>query len=185
MRLNIKVKNKHKTIISLSVSMLFAVLIFSNLKEVKGRWEQKTLEERAALVVNIMDKQPSAVITVEYNVISGPGLDVYLRKGTTGVLLAKPTERILKYEDNSMEGHWTYTVENASDFSVVFINDGPETCVFRYSVTHRINIFLTNFPLIFGITVLIGGSIVIIVLTVRVIKRRKKQRQENNKMQLQ
>ncbi len=131
-------KNKYK-LTSCFVLILLTIIIVSNANTayaIFSETETKTLGPESGAIINIVGNNANDIINVEYEVISGPSLDVYLKENVT-LLLMGPPSNYIKKDDNSYQGKWSYTVtRDDSDYAVIFINlDTVESSTVRYTIS--------------------------------------------------
>ena len=130
-------KNKYK-LTSCFVLILLTIIIVNNANTAYAglsETETKTLGPNSGAVVNIVGSNANDIISVEYEVISGHSLDVYLREGVTLMLMGPPSSYIRK-DDDSYGGKWSHTVtSDDSDNSIIFLNeDSVESSTVRYTI---------------------------------------------------
>ena len=169
-------KNNYK-LTSCFVLMLITIIIVSNANTAYAsisETDTKTLGPKSAAIINIVGSNANDIISVEYEVISGHSLDVYLRVNVTLMLWGAPSHYIRK-DDNSYGGKWSYTVtSDDSDNSVIFLNeDTVEPSTVKYTIKRGSQIG-NILDYIYIIVVVIGIVAVIGALIARtVIKKRK------------
>ena len=87
---NEKLIKKNKYMLTSSfVLILLAIIIVSNANTVSAVFSETETEiigPNTGAVINIVDCNADDIISVEYEVISGHSLDVYLREGVTLML---------------------------------------------------------------------------------------------------
>ncbi|MBY9015127.1 MAG: zinc-ribbon domain-containing protein [Candidatus Lokiarchaeota archaeon] len=172
---NLIKENKYK-LTSCFVLILLAIIIVSNANPayaVFSRTETEILDPQTGAVVNIVDSSTDDIISVEYEVISGTSIDVYLREGVTLLLFGAPSTYIKK-DNDSFEGEWSHTVINDSDYSVIFLNeDSVLTCTVRYTIEVG-SLFGNIFDYLYIIIIVIGVVAAVVLLIVRsIVKKRK------------
>ena len=170
-------RNKRQVLIYISISVLFFTLLFSNVTEIKGQTQQ-TLEDNEAVVTNINDCYVTDHIMITWTVISGSGIDVYLRNQSTLLLFGAPSSGVIQQEINSMAGSINHTVEYNGDYSIIFINDEGSTITFEYTQVYT-PVYMTNLMIlamnIISIVIPVVLAIVgVITLGVILNKRRNK-----------
>jgi hypothetical protein len=110
--------------------------------EIKGQTQQ-TLEDNQAVVTNLNDCYITDQIMITWTVLSGSGIDVYLRNQSTLLLFGAPSSGVIKQEINSVTGSINHTIEHNGDYSIIFINDAGSTIVFEYTQVY-IPVYMTN-----------------------------------------
>ncbi len=166
-------KNKYK-LTSCFFLILLTIIIVSNANTAYADTETKTLEHNSAAINNIVGCNTNDVITVDYEVISGTCLDVYLKENVSLLLLGPPSHYIKK-DDNSYQGKWSYTVtRDDSDYAVIFLNDDDfESSTVRYTITRgsalgNILDYLYIILIVVAVVVVVGA-----VIARTIIKKRK------------
>jgi len=169
-------KNKYK-LTSCFVLILLTIMIVSNANTAYAglsETDTKTLGPQTGAIINIVGSNANDIISVEYEVISGISIDVYLRDGVT-LLLMGPPSTYIKKDNDSFGGKWSHTVtSDDSDNSVIFLNeDTVESSTVKYTIKRGSQIG-NILDYIYIIVVVIGIVAVIGALIARtVIKKRK------------
>ncbi len=166
-------KNKYK-LTSCFVLILLTVIIVSNANTAYAETETKKLDPKSGAIINIVGCNANDVIKIDYEVISGTSLDVYLREGVTLLLMGAPSDYIKK-DTNSNQGKWSHTVtSDDSDYSVIFLNvDDVESSTVRYTITRgsalgNILDYLYIILIVVAVVVVVGA-----VIARTIIKKRK------------
>lgn len=169
-------KNKYK-LTSCFALILLSIIIVSNANTAYAAFSEtdtKILDPQTGAVVNIVGSNANEIINVEYKVISGTSIDVYLRDGVTLMLLGPPSTYIKK-DNDATEGKWSHTVtSDDSDNSVVFLNeDTVESSTVRYTISRGSQI--GNFLDILYIILIIVGVVAVAgsLIARSVLKKRK------------
>jgi len=166
------IKKNYYKLTSSFVLILLTIIIVSNANTayaVFSESETETLDPNHAAVINIVGCNANDIIDVDYEVISGTSVDVYLREGVTLMLLGPPSTYVKK-DNDSHQGKWSYTVtSDDSDYSVIFLNDGAESITVRYTISRG-----SAFGIIYIILIVIGVVVVVGALIARsIIKKRR------------
>ena len=175
---NEKLIKKNKYMLTSSfVLILLAIIIVSNANTVSAVFSETETEiigPNTGAVINIVDCNADDIISVEYEVISGHSLDVYLREGVTLMLFGAPSTYIRK-DNDSFEGEWSHTVtSDDSDYSVVFLNEDPvESSTVRYTIK-RGSVMGDIFDYLYIILIVLGLVAAVVSLIARsIVKKRK------------
>jgi len=168
-------KNKYK-LTSCFVLIILTIIIVSNANTAYAsisETDTKTLDPESAAIINIVGSNANDIISVEYEVISGHSLDVYLRENVTLMLWGPPSHYIRK-DDDSYGGKWSYTVtSDDSDYSVIFLNeDTVEYSTVRYTIKRGSTIgnildYLYIIVIVIGLVAAIGALIARLVIKKR------------------
>ena len=166
-------KNKYK-LTSCFALILLTIIIVSNANTAYAETETETLGPESGSIINIVGCNANDIIDVDYEVISGICLDVYLKENVSLLLLGPPSHYIKK-DDNSYQGKWSYTVtRDDSDYAVIFLNlDTTESSTVRYTIT-RGSALGNILDYLYIILIVIGVVVVVGALIARtIIKKRK------------
>ncbi|TKJ24559.1 MAG: hypothetical protein CEE42_10475 [Promethearchaeota archaeon Loki_b31] len=170
------IKNNKYKLTSCFVLILLTIIIVSNANTAYAIFSEsdtETLGPNTASIINIVGCNANDIINVEYEIISGTSLDVYLREGVTLMLMGAPSSYIKK-DNDSNQGKWSYTVTtDDSDYSVIFLNDGTESSTVRYTITRgsalgNILDYLYIILIVVAVVVVVGA-----VIARTIIKKRK------------
>ncbi|MBA7524920.1 hypothetical protein ES705_17065 [subsurface metagenome] len=164
------IKNNKYKLTSCFFLILLTIIIVSNANTAYAETETETIDPRTISIINVVGCNANDVIRVDYEIISGPPLDVYLREGATIFLMGPPSDYIKK-DNDSNQGKWSHTVtSDDSDYSVIFVNeDTAETSTVRYTIIHE-----SAFGIIYIILIVIGVVVVVGALIARsIIKKRR------------
>lgn len=171
------IKKNRYVLTSCFVLILISIFIVSNAKTAYAAFSEtdtETLGPESAAVINIVDCNTDDIISVEYEVISGHSLDVYLREGVTLMLFGAPSTYIRK-DNDAFEGEWSHTVtSDDSDYSVVFLNEDPvASSTVRYTI-QRGSLLGDIFDYLYIILIVLGLVAVVVSLIVRSIRKKRK-----------
>jgi hypothetical protein len=172
-------KNKYK-LTSCFALILLSIIIVSNANTAYAAFsetETETLDPGTGGIINIVNSNANDILSIEWDIISGAPLDVYLRENVTLYLLGPPSHYIKKATD-SYDGKWSHTItSDDSDNSVIFINeDSVESSTVRYTISRgsQIGNVLDNLYIIVIVIGAVAAIAVAAALIARsVIKKRK------------
>ncbi|MHA1498906.1 MAG: zinc ribbon domain-containing protein [Promethearchaeota archaeon] len=172
-----KLLKKNNKLTSCFALILLSIIIVSNANTAYGSLSEtdtEILEPNSAAAINIADSNTDDIITVEYEVLSGHSIDVYLRDGFTMLLLGPPADYIKK-DNDSYQGKWSHTVtSDDSDNSVVFHNeDLVESSTVKYTIT-RGSTFGNILDFLYIIVIVIGLAAAIVAFIARSKKKKRK-----------
>ena len=159
------------------VLILLSIFIISNANNAYAAFSETDTEilgPESGAVINIVDCNTDDIISVEYEVISGHSLDVYLREGVTLMLFGAPSTFIRK-DNDAFEGDWSHTVtSDDSDYSVVFLNEDPvQSSTVRYTIK-RGSVLGDIFDYLYIILIVLGLVVAVASLIARsIVKKRK------------
>ena len=171
------IKKKKYLLTFCFVLILVSIFIVGNANTAYAAFSETDTEilgPESGAVINIVDCNTDDIISVEYEVISGHSLDVYLREGVTLMLFGAPATYIKK-DNDAFEGDWSHTVtSDDSDYSVVFLNEDPvQSSTVRYTIK-RGSVLGDIFDYLFIILIVLGVVVAVVSLIVRsVVKKRK------------
>jgi len=168
------IKNNKYKLTSCFFLILLTIIIVSNANTAYAQTETETIGPRTISIINVVGCNANDVIKVDYEIISGPPLDVYLKEGATIFLMGPPSEYIKK-DNDSNQGKWSHTVtSDDSDYSVIFLNDDDvESSTVRYTIS-RGSALGNILDYLYIILIVIGVVVVVGALIARsIIKKRK------------
>jgi hypothetical protein len=175
---NEKLIKKSRYMLTFSfVLILLSIFIISNANTAYAAFSETDTEilgPESGAVINIVDCNTDDIISVEYEVISGHSLDVYLREGVTLMLFGAPSTFIRK-DNDAFEGDWSHTVtSDDSDYSVVFLNEDPvQSSTVRYTIK-RGSVLGDIFDYLYIILIVLGLVVAVASLIARsIVKKRK------------
>ena len=171
------IKKNRYMLTSSFVLILLSIFIVSNANTAYAAFSETDTEilgPESGAVINIVDCNTDDIISVEYEVISGHSLDVYLREGVTLMLFGAPTTYIRK-DNDSFEGEWSHTVtSDDSDYSVIFLNEDPvASSTVRYTIK-RGSVLGDIFDYLYIILIVLGLVALVVSLIVRSIRKKRK-----------
>lgn len=171
------IKKNQYMLTSSFVLILLSIFIVNNANTAYAAFSETDTEilgPESGAVINIVDWNADDIISVEYEVISGHSLDVYLREGVTLMLFGAPSTYIKK-DNDSFEGDWSHTVtSDDSDYSIVFLNEDPvESSTVRYTIK-RGSVLGDIFDYLYIILIVLGLVAAVVSLIVRSARKKRK-----------